>query len=45
MGMTDMQFKAYLRGLIADLERALKISPDNVELKQMLERLQKDLEG
>ena len=45
MGMTDMQFKAYLRGLVADLERALKESPDNKELLQMLDRLRKDLEG
>jgi len=43
--MTDIQFKAYLRGLIADLARALKVSPDNNELQQMLARLQKDLEG
>jgi len=45
MGMTDMQFKAYLRGLIEDIEQALQLTPENPQLQKLLARLQKDLEG
>lgn len=38
MGMTDMQFKAFLRELIKNLEKALEISPDNKEIIDMIER-------
>ena len=43
--MTDMQFKAYLRGLIEDIEQALQITPENPQLIKLLDRLRKDLEG
>jgi len=45
MGMTDNQFKAYIRKLIIQVERALKASPDNEDIKKLLESLQADLEG
>ena len=43
--MTDAQWRSYLRGMIAELERALEETPENVSLKKMIERLKKDLEG
>ena len=43
MGMTDAQFKAYLMSLIAELERALKNSPDNVDLQETINRLKEAL--
>ena len=43
--MTDKQFSSHLRALIADIKRALEISPDNEVLKELLARLQADLEG
>jgi len=42
--MTDAQWKSYLRALIAELERALAESPENVLLQQMISRLKADLE-
>jgi hypothetical protein len=45
MGMTDPQWKSYLRALIAELKRALKVTPDNDVLKEMIERLEQDLEA
>ena len=45
MGMTDMQFKAYIRELIRDLERALKISPENEELKATIKSLKETLQS
>ena len=45
MGMTDKQFNSHLRGLISDVKRALDISPDNEVLKELLDRLQADLEN
>ena len=45
MGMTDMQWKSYLRGLIEDIEQALEISPDNPQLIKLLDRLKQDLQG
>ena len=44
-GMTDAQWKSYLRGLIAELERALEDSPDNKTLQLMIARLKVDLES
>jgi hypothetical protein len=45
MGMTDAQWKSYLRTLIAEMERALELSPDNKVLKNMIARLKLDLEA
>jgi hypothetical protein len=45
MGMTDLQWKSCLRGLIAELKRALAISPDNEILKEMIERFTLDLQS
>ena len=45
MGMTDMQFKAYVRKLIRELERVLEVTPDNKPLQEMILELRKDLEG
>ena len=44
-GMTDLQFKAYLRALIEDIEQALQITPENPQLTRLLARLRRDLEG
>lgn len=38
-GMTDSQFKAFIRELISNLEEALEINPDNEKLKKTLIRL------
>ena len=43
MGMTNEQFKVFLMSLIADLKRALKESPDNDELKELLSRYEEAL--
>jgi len=45
MGMTDAQWKSYLRALIREMERALEITPDNHVLQEMITELRKDLEG
>lgn len=37
MGMTDLQFKTFLRGLLSTLELALKESPDNEHIKKLIE--------
>ena len=44
MGMTDKQFKAFLRLSIKQLEKAVIKSPDNEEIKEMLELYQAMLE-
>lgn len=47
MGMTDMQYKDHLRGLIADLERikAAGVSLEaEAEIDRLLERFQASLE-
>jgi len=43
MGMTDAQWKAHLRGLIKDIEQALKVTPDNPVLLEMLDRFKQCL--
>ena len=43
MGMVDAQWKAHLRGLIKDIEQALKLNPDNAVLQEMLERFKQCL--
>ena len=43
--MTDIQFKAYLRELIAQLEDVLKENPDSTKLKEMIRRLREALES
>ena len=45
MGMSDSQFKAFLREVIRGLEKALEQSPDNQEIKEMLERFKLALES
>ena len=45
VGMTDAQWKSYLRAMIDDLEDALALNPDNAVLKKMIARLKLDLEG
>jgi hypothetical protein len=44
MGMTDRQFNSHLRALVADIKRALEVSPYNEPLQELLKRLQADLE-
>ncbi len=44
MGMTDAQWKSYLRGFIAELERIYRETP-NEALKQLIDRLKLDLES
>ena len=43
MGMTDMQFKVHLASLVVELKEALKLSPDNEKLKEMIARLEEHL--
>ena len=45
MGMTDKQFDAFIRELVANLEKAFEKSPDNEDLKAMIERLKDNLRG
>ena len=44
MGMTDIQFKAYIRSLIYRINKALEENPGSVELKLLLAELQAALE-
>ena len=44
MGMSDGQFKTYIRSLIYRVKKALEVSPDNIELQLLLEELQTALE-
>ena len=41
MGMTNKQFQGFIRLTIDKIKRALKESPDNQELKELLEYLLK----
>ena len=45
MGMTDMQFKAFIRAELSDLEEALKLNPDNEKLKEMIVRHKETLQS
>ena len=44
MGMSDMQFKSYLRELIASLEKAKESGDVEKEIDELVERLKKSLE-
>lgn len=44
MGMSDMQFKSYLRELIASIEKAKASENPSQELEELLTRLRKSLE-
>lgn len=44
MGMSDMQFKSYLRELIASLEKARESEDAVKELEEVIDRLKKSLE-
>ncbi len=44
MGMTNKQFQGFVRLSIDKIKRALKESPDNEELKELLEIFQSMLE-
>lgn len=44
MGMSDMQFKSYLRELIANLERARASADTDSELEELIARLKQTLE-
>ncbi|MBO6112995.1 MAG: hypothetical protein J6P45_08115 [Lachnospiraceae bacterium] len=44
MGMTNKQFQGFVRLTISQLERALEKSPDNEELKKLLNIYQSMLE-
>ena len=43
MGMTDMQFKAYLSNLVAELKEIMKLNPDNEKLQALITRLEEQL--
>jgi len=43
MGMTDRQFDAYQETLLMNLKEALKISPDNEKLKEVVTVLERQL--
>lgn len=44
MGMSDMQFKSYLRELIASLEKAKDSEDTTRDLEELISRLKKSLE-
>lgn len=44
MGMSDMQFRSYLRELIESIEQAKGSENVTVELERLVERLRKSLE-
>jgi len=44
MGMTDSQFKAYIRSLIYRVKKALEENPKSLELQLLLAELQQALE-
>ena len=44
MGMTNKQFQGFIRLTLAQIERALKESPDNKELQELKDIFQNMLE-
>lgn len=44
MGMTNKQFQGFIRLILGCLDKALKISPDNEEIKNLKDILQSMLE-
>lgn len=44
MGMTNKQFQGFVRLTLAALERALEVSPDNQQLKDLIATYQAMLE-
>ncbi len=44
MGMTNKQFQGFVRLTLAQIERALKESPDNKELQELKDIFQSMLE-
>lgn len=44
MGMTNKQFQGFIRLALAQIERALKETPDNIELKRLRDIFQLMLE-
>ena len=44
MGMTNKQFQGFVRLTIDKIKRALEVSPDNEQLKELLEIYQSMLE-
>lgn len=44
MGMTNKQFQGFVRLTLAQIERALKESPDNKELQELKDIFQNMLE-
>lgn len=44
MGMSDMQFKSYLRELIASLQKAKESETPAKEIDELIARLEKALE-
>lgn len=44
MGMTNKQFQGFIRLAIVQIQRALEKSPDNDELKKLLDIFQSMLE-
>ncbi len=44
MGMTNKQFQGFVRLTLAQIERALKESPDNKELQELKDIFQSRLE-
>ena len=45
MGMTDGQFKAFLMGLVSELEKGLKETPDSKVIKELIERYKEIIAG
>ncbi len=44
MGMTNKQFQGFIRLVLAQIERALKETPDNKELQELKDIFQSMLE-
>ena len=44
MGMTNNQFQGFVRLTLAQIERALNVSPDNKELQELKDIFQSMLE-
>jgi Tfp pilus assembly protein PilO len=45
MGMTNEQWKSYLRRFLRELERLQKELPNNEDLQNMIDDIKKDLES
>ena len=45
MGMTDLQFKAYLKEIVSDLKKVIEEAPESKTAKEMLQRYEEVLKS